>query len=296
MRLVISVSICIFSIFLAYFGYATWYCVWLGLIGMGLGLLLLLAPLHWKWFLCASQDSPQQKSEYSQTFLHDAENVSQIPVAVTWEPVRPFAVMDKVRLFFASMFSEWGSGLSGPASVPFVILALFAPSAVQKAAYGVLAVLLGLFSAYRIWLKEHLALEGEKAKNQNPQLRGEIDQVFIGNTVDTDGQEPIEGSVILIWLKAWNTVQMPEFSIYKYDLAVTIDGPAGPVTFAGIQGEWTINMKVGSSFSVRHMSIDRLKPMRYIDPQCGAVGFYVRELSPDPRSVSEKSPSMLAQI
>jgi len=192
--------------------------------------------------------------------------------------------MNKIRPFFVSMFSEWGSGLSGPASVPFAVLALFASGTVQKAAYGVLAAVLLLFSAYRIWLKEHFALVEERGKNQNPQLRGEIDEVFIGNTVDSDGQKPLEGSVVLIWLKAWNTVQMPEFSIYKYDLAVTIDGPSGPTTFAGTQGEWTINMKVGNSLNVRHMAIDRLKPMRYIDPQRGAVGFYVGELSPDARA------------
>ena len=53
------------------------------------------------------------------------------------------------------MFSEWGSGLSGPASVPFAVLALWASSTVQRIAYGSLAVILGLFSSYRIWLKEH---------------------------------------------------------------------------------------------------------------------------------------------
>jgi hypothetical protein len=43
----------------------------------GLGLLLLMAPLHWEWFLCADWGD-QQQTEYRQTFQHDGGNVSQI--------------------------------------------------------------------------------------------------------------------------------------------------------------------------------------------------------------------------
>jgi hypothetical protein len=78
MRLVISVSLCILSIFLAYFGNARWWCVWGGLVAMGLGLLLLLAPIHWEWFLCADWSSQNQQTEYRQMFQHDGGNVSQI--------------------------------------------------------------------------------------------------------------------------------------------------------------------------------------------------------------------------
>ncbi len=76
MRLVISVSLCILSIFLAYFGYTRRWCVWLGLIGMGLGLLLLLAPIHWEWFLCAGNDD-QGHTEYRQPFQHNSTIVPQ---------------------------------------------------------------------------------------------------------------------------------------------------------------------------------------------------------------------------
>jgi len=63
--------------------------------------------------------------------------------------------MAKLKLFFGSMFSEWGTRLSGPASVPFTILALWVSSPVQKVAYGLLAVVLGFFTAFTVWLKEH---------------------------------------------------------------------------------------------------------------------------------------------
>jgi hypothetical protein len=80
--------------------------------------------------------------------------------------------MGKLREFFGIMFSEWGSGLSGPASVPFTVLALFSPNSVQKIAYASLAVLLGLFSSYRIWLREnHRAIFAEKrCSDSKPRL------------------------------------------------------------------------------------------------------------------------------
>jgi len=126
MRLVISVSLCIISIFLAYFGSARRWCVWLGCIGMGLGLLLLLAPIHWEWFLCASQDSGQQDSEYRQTFTHGG-NVSQISVLQTgnsetidsmnflqreWEEIRPHIKAHVVILVGTAAISAAGVGIT----------------------------------------------------------------------------------------------------------------------------------------------------------------------------------------
>ncbi len=114
-------------------------------------------PYHCQW---------DQQTEYRQMFHYDTENVSQIHLAVAWEPVRVSSSMGKLRLFFGSMFSELGSGLSGPASVPFAVLALFAPNPVQKIAYGGLAAILVFVSAYRIWLKEHTQKLGEMLKRE----------------------------------------------------------------------------------------------------------------------------------
>ena len=80
--------------------------------------------------------------------------------------------MWKLRLFFKSMFSEPGSGLSGPASVPFTVLALVAANSVQKITYAGLAIILGGFSAYRIWLQEHN--RAEAAEKKIDQLRPSI--------------------------------------------------------------------------------------------------------------------------
>jgi hypothetical protein len=66
MRLVVCVALCVGSIFLGYFGSCNRLCVWLGFIGLSLGLILLVVPFHWEWFLCSKQDN----SEYRQQFQH----------------------------------------------------------------------------------------------------------------------------------------------------------------------------------------------------------------------------------
>jgi hypothetical protein len=115
--------------------------------------------------------------------------------------------MGRVRLFFESMFSELGSGLTGVASIPFTVAALWVSNHVQRVLYGSLAGGLLLFSAYRIWLKEHLELEEEKAKNQKPDLHGEILETLIG--ICTPASEPpLCASVVLLSVKAWNAIQI----------------------------------------------------------------------------------------
>jgi len=76
LRLVISVFMCCGSITFVYSGPSRWWCLWLGCIGMALGMLLLLAPIPWNGVLCGKQDS-----EYRQQFQHDAVNVSEGRVA-----------------------------------------------------------------------------------------------------------------------------------------------------------------------------------------------------------------------
>ncbi len=69
------------------------------------------------------------------------------------------------------MFSEWGSGLSGPASVIFTVLALFASTSTQKIAYGILAAFIWVFSAYRIWSREHDARLKEIERREDAEER-----------------------------------------------------------------------------------------------------------------------------
>jgi hypothetical protein len=79
--------------------------------------------------------------------------------------------MERVRLFFKSMFSELGSGLSGPASVPFAIASLWVTSQIQRVLYGSLAGILLMLSAYRIWVKQNA--RAEKAEAELVNLKGQ---------------------------------------------------------------------------------------------------------------------------
>jgi hypothetical protein len=76
------------------------------------------------------------------------------------------------------MFSELGSGLSGPASVPFTIAAMFVSSHTQKVLYGSLAAILACFAAYRVWAREHERAERAIAENGRPKLDIDIRALF----------------------------------------------------------------------------------------------------------------------
>lgn len=69
--------------------------------------------------------------------------------------------------------------MSGPATVPFAIAALYVPSRQYRFLYGVLALLCAGFTSYRVWLKERLVLEAEQAKNQFPLIEAELERVYI---------------------------------------------------------------------------------------------------------------------
>jgi len=194
--------------------------------------------------------------------------------------------MKDVRLFFASMFSEWGSGLSGPASVPFAILALFASSAVQKAAYAALAVLLGLFSAYRIWLKEHLELETEKARNQKPELDGEILEAYIGTAITSEQHLLGTSAVVLFFVKVWNKIQMPSIVVLRYELRLGVHTPDGEQVFIGARGKGVINLvpPMHGNIMAFEITATGLKPQLYLYPQKDYIGFFVRGLSSETRT------------
>lgn len=49
--------------------------------------------------------------------------------------------------------------MSGPLSVPFVILALWTSNRTQKAAYAGLAIICAVFASFRVWNKQRLSFE-----------------------------------------------------------------------------------------------------------------------------------------
>jgi hypothetical protein len=67
MRLVVSVSLCIGCVFLVYFGSRRRWCGWVGISGMGLGMLLLLAPIQWDIVLCPAYEHNQDRQSSYQS-------------------------------------------------------------------------------------------------------------------------------------------------------------------------------------------------------------------------------------
>jgi len=75
MRLVICVSLCIVGILLAHTGPTSCLREWIGSLLFFPGLILLVVPFHWEWYVFPCQETPCQQTEYRQTFQHDAANV-----------------------------------------------------------------------------------------------------------------------------------------------------------------------------------------------------------------------------
>lgn len=63
--------------------------------------------------------------------------------------------------FFAyleAFFSNWMTGLSGPASVPLAVLAVYEPSVSLKFIFGAFAIAAGVSASYQVWLGERREL------------------------------------------------------------------------------------------------------------------------------------------
>lgn len=108
--------------------------------------------------------------------------------------------MGRVNLFFKSMFSELGSGLSGPASVPFAVASLWVSSPIQRMLYGALAGIFLLVSAYRIWAKENT-----RANNAESEL-GLLKQKYLDDQ-PRFGLDILSTEGMKQWMEASDPVQ-----------------------------------------------------------------------------------------
>ncbi len=77
-----------------------------------------------------------------------------------------------IREFLRVVWSDWGSRVSGIASVPFTILALFAKADYARVIWGTLALVALFATVYQVWGKERKAFLQEVAKNNHPLLTG----------------------------------------------------------------------------------------------------------------------------
>ncbi len=75
--------------------------------------------------------------------------------------------------FIEAIFAEWVSGVTGGLSAPLFIWALIG-SGTPRVASGTLAIVCFYVAAYRVWHRERVALQGERARNSMPEIRGEL--------------------------------------------------------------------------------------------------------------------------
>jgi hypothetical protein len=69
--------------------------------------------------------------------------------------------------------------MSGAPSVPLAVLALYVSSKPYRILYSTLAILCAVFASYRVWVKEHIALEAEQAKNRLPRVEAKFTRMQI---------------------------------------------------------------------------------------------------------------------
>src|SRR5215469_16768411 len=94
-----------------------------------------------------------------------------------------------IRAFMRSLLSSWLTGMSGPASVPLSIAAMFVSSGVAKVGLGVTGLLCLWGAAYGLWQRERtMRNTAEQSLVQLRQNRLEIS--FAGFGLDVDENTP----------------------------------------------------------------------------------------------------------
>lgn len=86
----------------------------------------------------------------------------------------------KIRRFLIAIWSDWLTKMSGPATVPLTIAAFFVSNVAYKKWFAVLAGSMAIVTSYRVWVHEYERAEAEIAKNQKPDIKGEIIVAFSG--------------------------------------------------------------------------------------------------------------------
>lgn len=74
--------------------------------------------------------------------------------------------MKKLGKFFAAIWADWLTRMSGSLSVPFTCAALFLDSKYARTSFATLAIVAALTTAFRVWAKEYDRAETETKKNE----------------------------------------------------------------------------------------------------------------------------------
>ena len=202
--------------------------------------------------------------------------------------MRPLRVMDQneLILYLDAIRRHWGSLVTGGAFIGILGIWQGLGHQVSPWVYWMIAILgLGVAS-YLAWLDEHRKLKSEVKRNQKPDIDGEISRVYIGSIDSHIEMETYSGSVILLEVKTWNKVQMPDIAIREYECMVTT-GDVIETSFPGDRSGWTVHsyeQQFGSRAAI-NLETQTFRPVRYLSAYQAAdrIGFYVEGLAPNSR-------------
>lgn len=192
--------------------------------------------------------------------------------------------MNELWPFIKAVGRHWWALMS---CAIFTGLGVFIAWANESSAWAVEASLAAaaicvFIACYLAWRDEHKLLIAERAINQRPSLHGEITHAFIGPTHPFQKSDPVyRNSVILLDVKVWNIIQMPEITVLDYELTVRPETPGQDAqTFVGTQEGWRIRRAVPPDGGEVNYDLKSsvLRPIAYGAPRLGQVGFYIENL------------------
>jgi hypothetical protein len=122
--------------------------------------------------------------------------------------------MRLLKKFLLSVWADFPTRMSGPATVPFALLALFMRGDAAKTVFGAMATVCGLTSAYRLWESEYRgrigaeeALAGERAARTKPDVSVEFQEVYVQRKLLLD--DPTRKENWRVTLKAYVVNKSP---------------------------------------------------------------------------------------
>ena len=93
--------------------------------------------------------------------------------------LHPSLRLVRIRQFVAVWWSSWATRITGAATAPFSLLALYTSNKIYHTIWLIFAFGCAVYTFYGIWLNERLALEAEQAKNQLPIIRTDVEKVYV---------------------------------------------------------------------------------------------------------------------
>jgi hypothetical protein len=80
--------------------------------------------------------------------------------------------------FLWAFANNWASLVSGAASVPFTILALFFTNVAAKWSFASLAILCFAWASYSVWKDQRKCYLDERDRNSKPEFKGDLEKLY----------------------------------------------------------------------------------------------------------------------